>query len=58
MAIFDKLGQQTAVELQQYLLGALDRLEEIVRELRDETTVEITIRFERKKKEEQGDRHQ
>ena len=53
MAIFDKLGQQTAAELQQYLLVALDRLQEIVRELRDETTVEITIRFERRPKEKQ-----
>ena len=53
MALFDKIGQKTAGELQQYLLGALNRLKEIVQELRDETKILIAIEFEKKPKKDQ-----
>lgn len=46
MAIVDVIEAKDIDQLQQVLLGALGRLEEIVEKLRDETTVRITIEFQ------------
>ena len=46
MALVDVIEQKDIAQLGQVLLTALDRLKEIVTELRDETTVRITIEFQ------------
>lgn len=50
MALIDVLEAKDIDQIEQVLLGALDRLKEIVQELRDETKVRIIIEFERKEK--------
>lgn len=47
MPLFDFSGDIN--QLQQVLLGALDRLKEIVEELRDQSEVEIKISFKKRK---------
>jgi len=46
--MFEGIGKDTIEELHQRALGWLDRLQQIVRELRDETKVKISIEFEKK----------
>lgn len=50
VALIDVLEAKDIDQIEQVLLGALDRLKEIVQELRDETKVRIIIEFERKEK--------
>jgi len=46
--LIDVLEAEDITQLQQVLLGALDRLKQIVEELRDGTRVRIIIEFEKK----------
>lgn len=46
--MFADVGKETVEELHQRVLGWLDRLKEIISELRDESEVEIKITFRRK----------
>ena len=48
MSLVDVIETKDIAQLQQVLLGALDRLKEIVEELRDGTRVRIIIEFEKK----------
>ena len=48
MSLVDVIEAKDIVQLQQVLLGALDRAKELISELRNETEVVIEIRFKRK----------
>ena len=48
MGLVDVIESKDIEQLQQVLLGALDRGKAILEELRDGTRVKITIEFERK----------
>jgi len=45
MSLVDVVESKDIEQMRQSLMGALDRLKEIVQELRDETEVEITIKL-------------
>ncbi|MEN6535588.1 MAG: hypothetical protein ABFD89_18135 [Bryobacteraceae bacterium] len=49
MALVDVIESKDIDQLQQVLLGALDRLKAIVAELRDESEIEVTIKFKKRK---------
>jgi len=51
VALVDVIEAKDIAQLQQVLLGALDRLKEIIEELRDGTKVRIVIEFEKKEKQ-------
>lgn len=48
MSLVDVIESKDIEQIRQGLMGALDRLKEIVQELRDETEVEITVKFRKK----------
>ena len=48
MSLVDVIEAKDIEQIRQGLMGALDRLKEIVQELRDETEVEIIIKLRKK----------
>lgn len=51
MGLVDVIEEKDITQLQQVLLGALDRVKELISELRDETDIVVEIHFTKKKKE-------
>ncbi|HNY39487.1 MAG TPA: hypothetical protein PKJ41_03800 [Bryobacteraceae bacterium] len=50
MTLLDVIEAKDIEQLRQGLMGALDRLKEIISELRDESEIEIKVTFRRKAK--------
>ncbi len=50
MSFVDVIEAKDIEQLRQALLGLLDRLKEIVTELRDDTEVVVTIKFNKREK--------
>lgn len=51
MGLVDVIEERDITQLQQVLLGALDRVKELITELRDETDIIVEIHFNKKKKD-------